>query len=894
MSQTPENTPDPSPDDPSTRTDVAPEVAAPEVAAPHEAISPAASQEPPATEPIVRPGLSEVASTPGLSDSLAAKEPPRPGRVKAFFQRVAPAARSAMLILALGAAIFVFLFQVNQHYPIKHWLFWTYAKSWGYCALFALAVASSGHLVVKAIGGKTIPFVERTILSFASGIIVYFLVMFGCGLLGMYNRVFAVLLPIAVFVPGAVSLYRHVRRSGRHFRAARARTPWRPSPWFYPIMIFGLAGVGLIYFAILSPRNVAYDAYFYHLGLAQQYAVEGGIHASREAWLPAAIPHLSSVLYTWAFILPGMTMFERVICAAHLEFVIFLMTLASVPVLVRKLVPKAKAGLSWAAVFLFPGLLVYDSALSVAADHINAFWAIPIYLMLLRSLRSLDVSHSGGVFAARNFALLSAFLAGAVLTKYQAMYLAAFPTMAIAGAVVWNLGRAIIRRRDLIWPTLRTTFAALGTALAVGLLLTTPHWLKNLIWYGDPFFPYMTRFITSPKWVPDTYALFEGWNETQHRNWRPQGTLVEKLKQTAQALAMFSFQPHDWAKFHGKLPVFGSLFSLSLLLLPFLKKTKRIWVLVVATHIGIGIWYWTLHQDRYLQALLPWMACVVAATLALLWQAHWTAKPLVCTLVGVQIVWGGDAYFIPAHAMTGNSAMPVTVELLSMGMKGKYADRFSWGDRLFEIGRDPALPPDARVLLHEHETRLGLWRSVVSDQPGLAYAYRYEKLESPAEVYSRMQAMGITHIVTRPQKSYSFDSLGADLQFFAFLERDVQLVKKFADWSLYALPTSPPKRTPNNIVAYLGCAGQYERGLHKLSSMSVRERQVAKKPPRIAAMKPMPTQSQEFPAFITQADYVVTDSKCKPPAPPEATQGFVQIATRDPETLWARVKPITP
>ncbi|MBK9266959.1 MAG: hypothetical protein IPM54_45190 [Polyangiaceae bacterium] len=902
MSQSAENTQDPSSDNPSEQGATAPEAAplqvAPDVSQPEMAVADASmsamAPEPPmAASPTIPLAPLHVVSA--EAGPLPAAPPPplpqAPSKWRSFIGRIGSSARNALLLLALGVAIFVFLIQVNQHYAIKNWLFWTYAKIWGWCSLFALASASSGHLVVKAIGGKTLPFVERTIMSFACGVIFFYFVMFGGGLLGIYGHVFAVVMPIVVFGLGAVPLLRHVRRSVRHFRAARARVKGQPSPWLYPILLFGAAGVAMIYFAILSAKNIAYDAYFYHLGLAQQYAVEGAIRAFPEAWLPAAIPHLASVLYTWTFILPGMNMFERVVCAAHLEFVIFLMTLVSVTVLVRKLVPKAKAGLSWAAFFLFPGLLVYDSALSAAADHINAFWAIPIFLMMLRSLRSLDVDKSGGAFAARNFGLLATFLAAAMLTKYQAMYLAAFPLMAIAFAVVWFFGRALVRRRDLLRPTFRAIFAGLGTALVVGLLVTTPHWLKNWFFYGDPLFPYLSRFMLSPKWVPDTSALFAGWDGTQHQNWRPKGTLPEKLAETAQAVVMFSFQPHDWAKFHGKVPIFGSLFTLSALILPFLKKTKRIWALFVATHVGVVVWYWTLHQDRYLQALLPWMVCTVAATLLLLWrQAHWSAKPLACMLVGVQIVWGGDAYFIPAHAMTGNSAAPVTAELLAQGMKGKHKERYGFGDRLFEMGRDPALPQDARVLLHEHETRLGLWRTVVSDQPGLAYAYRYEMLKGPAEVYERIRGLGVTHIIARVEKSTHHDSLGADIQFFAFMEREPKLIKKFGEWALYSMPTAPSKRTPNNIVAYLGCGAQYERGLHKLSSLSVRERQVVKRPPRVKATQPMPTQPQEFPAFIAQADYIVTDSKCKPPAPLEATQGFVQIATRDPEQLWMRAR----
>lgn len=360
-----------------------------------------------------------------------------------------------------------------------------------------------------------------------------------------------------------------------------------------------------------------------------------------------------------------------------------------------------------------------------------------------------------------------------------------------------------------------------------------------------------------------------------------------RLLETAQGVATFAFKPHDWAKFHGQVPIFGMLFTLSVLVLPFLQKTKRIWTLVIATHIGIAVWYWTLHQDRYLQALLPWMAATVSATLICLWRAHWSAKPFAVALVGVQIIWGGDAYFIPAHAMTGNSASPITAELLSQGMKGKINERYGFGDRLFEIGRDSALPQDAHVLIHEHELRFGMWRPVISDQPGLAYAYRYDMLKDEVDVYNHMRQLEITHVITRA-KSHSVDSLGSDLEFFAFIKRDTKHVKDIVDWGLFSLAPTPPTRKLNNVVAYLGCGKQYGRGLHKVSSLSVRERQI-KRPPQIAPMTPMPTQANEFVTFMAQADFLVTDNTCKPPPPADATTGFTQIATRgDNEVLWAR------
>ena len=119
-------------------------------------------------------------------------------------------------------------------------------------------------------------------------------------------------------------------------------------------------------------------------------------------------PILSSAawLYTWAFTLPGFDLAEHIVLSAHLEFFLFLATLAGIPLLVERLLPKSRVRGAWAATFLFPGIFLYDSSLGVAADHVLAFWAVPIALTAFRFVRAWTPSR--GV-------LLGAMLAGAAL-----------------------------------------------------------------------------------------------------------------------------------------------------------------------------------------------------------------------------------------------------------------------------------------------------------------------------------------------------------------------------------------------------------------------------------------------------------------------------------------------
>src|SRR5207244_1635956 len=156
--------------------------------------------------------------------------------------------------------------------------------------------------------------------------------------------------------------------------------------------------------------------------------------------------------------------------------------------------------------------------------------------------------------------------------------------------------------------------------------------------------------------------------------------------QTLSALVTFSFKPNDWDRFHGATPVFGSLFTLSLGLLPFLKGTRRLWGLFFATELGVFAWYWTHHQDRYLQAALPWMAAATAAVLALCWQRGLLVRGVLGLLVVLQVVWGADVYFMPAHVYLGVPAKAVA-DLLAR-TPGKFnKDRLNFAEPFVGIGK---------------------------------------------------------------------------------------------------------------------------------------------------------------------------------------------------------------
>src|SRR5678816_1599345 len=259
-----------------------------------------------------------------------------------------------MLLGALG----VFASVLNKSYAIEEWLFWHYASYWVACAVWLAGVLGVGRLTVTRGFGLRLPLHEATVLALAVGLFAFELVMLLLGMAHGFQMPAFFLVPFLFLAGGAPSL----RELWRGWRGVFRRQ--RP-----PLGVVGLAAIGfglivfaMIYFAMLSPENVQFDSRWKHMSLAEDWVAWGGLRRKDEGWLFAARPHITSLLYSWAFLLPGARLFDKMLLCAHLELVIFLATtLIGIPALVRRLVPKADPRVVWVARFLFPGVLLYDS-----------------------------------------------------------------------------------------------------------------------------------------------------------------------------------------------------------------------------------------------------------------------------------------------------------------------------------------------------------------------------------------------------------------------------------------------------------------------------------------------------------------------------------------------------
>jgi hypothetical protein len=757
----------------------------------------------------------------------------------------------AVALVAVGLSL-AFL---HRRQPLQDWLFWRFAVVYALTLYFGLGCWSVGHLVLGwLVKGDPLPCRERLVVDFAVGVLLFALATVVVGLLHGIGSVYFWALPGVFVALGARPAIRDLRRIRQRLRHPTGK-PVARNAWTPFLVGFGALGLLLIYLPLLTTSNVAFDSRWYHLGIAEHFTSSGRIAMFPEGWFLGTYPHLSSWLYTWALSLPILDLHARIELAAHQEFLLFLMTLAAVPLLVEKLLHGRRIRGAWVAVFLFPGIFLYDSNLNTAADHVLAFWAVPLALTTLRLARFISP---------RRAVLVAALAAGAAMTKAQASYLLMGATLVIGTAVTAHA----VRKRA---PLRRLLGILVGPGLGGFLVVSSAHWLTNLVWYHNPVYPFLGRIFPSQPWRPGLAGV------THDQGWMPEGSLAHRLLETAQAPFTFAYAPHDWHAFHRDIPVFGFLFTLSLLFLPFLRGTRRVWVLVGACLVGLLVWYWTFHQDRYLQALLPWMVAAVVAIFAQAWRAGLAARLGVAALVAFQLISSGDVPFFTSHAMAGDSAIRKAVQVLSSTFNREPRSARDVHSDLVDVSN--VLPGDAKVLLHMEYIRLGIGHPVVMDNSRWVGAPTLGTFRGPASAWQHLHDMGVTDILFRSAvcpHDHEMD-LESELATHLLTIRASQKIQYVNNWVLSTLDTTRPSQEEFTPVVYLGCGTRGRFPWHEINALHEKDDQ--------ASVADLPAVES---SWFDGVDAAVTDERCPTTLPPGQFDNWVRATRWRRLTLWIR------
>lgn len=743
--------------------------------------------------------------------------------------RAVGSAAAAVALLGLVAMVRA----VHPHDPIPQWLVWRFLAVIALTVWWGFSCLAGGFRLVVALGIRA-PLRERLLLAFATGVLAFGSVTFLVGLVGGIGGVSWALIPLGLTVLGAMPLVRMLRRARRLLtRLRRAR---EVSLWTFIVTGFGVVACAALYVTILHPRNLSYDAQWYHQPLAEAFAATGFVFPMTGGYFNGAMPHLGSFLYSWSYSAPVGRWFDHVEQAAHLEFLLVLVTFAAVGFFIDALTPRPRHRGAWVYRLLFPGVLLYDASPIGGADHILAFFAIPIAFTFRRFWRR--PSTSSGL-------ALGIMMGGAALSKYQAVFLLAGPCLALAVRAALSLVR---RRLDFV--------RSVAVAGVMGLLVTAAHWLTNIFWYGNPLYPYLFKVLGGRPSFPGMKL------EVGDAYWQPRGDFLEKLWETARESVLQGFTSHDWSTFHGQRPTFGSLFLIAAALIPFAVRRRQLLALGVFSFIGVAAWYWTHHQDRYLQALAPWMAAFVGAVFIMVWRGHVIARAALVALVAFQLLHLSDIYFLPTHAMLhGNSAV-AAFELLASNDPNEPEALMERSFAFAHVGE--LVPRDGTLMIHEDRVRLGLGRRWVDDDRLLQGATDLAALETPSRLRDHFASLGVTHVWWRPQPMRLMP-LGDDVAFHYFAKTALtQGVTSIVGALVAPLPPAVP---PTEVlrVRVVGCEEQLMRPQELNANWD-----------RLFGAK-CGVRTVDFEAASRDADVIVVDQQVTKVPPP----GFEQVFTHD-------------
>ena len=704
----------------------------------------------------------------------------------------------SVIVGALGMVAALVLAPIlARSYPVVDWLAWPVLTLWSWQVVLAASCVCFGHFVLTSIlQRRTNTALETIALAAPIGVVAFTMGMYVAGFLGLYGPVFAVVLPVAMLCAGLPAAARRVRTFMEDGDPSSA-------PGSLPARVvtgFGVVMLGLIYLGVFSPESLNYDAVWQHVVSAQDYAREGRIVPFPGDWV-RGVPNLASLMFTWGYLVPGLPVPAlKWMMALHIEFTLFVGTLVGLGALVNRLAERSVRG-GWVAMFVFPSVFVYDSNLGGAADHVAAFFAAPLFLVALRTERTREI---------RDWFLLAIISAGALLTKYQSVCMiapaAAIPAVAVAREV-FRRARHQGEFRDGIRNLL------LGPAVALGclLVLTAPHFVKNYVFHGNPFYPFAQSLLHGHPGYPAADIVA---NETMS-NWglKPPRAFGPRLSNSLRLLVDFSYYPHGtW--YVGNRPIVGSLFTFLLPVIPFLRRPRTLLVGAFGGLAMVFLWSWTYVVDRNLQVFLPILAAVVGATLARAVRLGWIARAGISALVACQVIAGGDLVF------SGFDRLANAATLIHSGIDGRAATRFASYRRSFlDLGE--ALPKNALVVLHNSHASLGIDRRLLLDWGGYQGLFDPHTYRTPRDLYSRWKALGVTHVVVQ-RGNHPTSTKQEEVVFAAFLDRFAGPTRRIGEFELMEVPINPPPVEAPYEVVMLGIPN-YPDGLYKVEELSVWE-----------------------------------------------------------------------
>ena len=700
-------------------------------------------------------------------------------------------ARVVLVVVLLICAAALLRGGVDPFSPVKDWLIWRVLAIWGFQLLFVAGCLSLGGLVCGRVlrDFDELPGLEATVLAMAVGVVGFVFAIYIVGAMRLLGPQTAILMPL-VMIAAAV---RFSPLPGRLLGFLRT---WRPSltPQQIAILAFGIVGVGAVYLQILNPDAPGHDAYWTHLVIAQDIAREGKLVAFPADWAKN-FPHLASMVFAWGFMVPGLSFSMRMLMAMHAEFVLLLFTLAGVTAAVRWLVgSRTGYGLAWVGFFLFPNIVIYDSDLCASADHVAAFFILP---MCLAVVRGIERPERRGAWA------LGGLLMGAALTtKLQCAYLALIVCVLATSFACARAALGLLRGAGA--SALRANLVGPVTLAACTFLGASPHLIERTVFYHNPVYPFQQDvFRQSTPTIPDAPELVNKAMIGVNQHCPTGETRWARIKEGLRLAFTFAFEPHY--SFKGKRPTFGFLFTLLSPLVLVLPNARKLRFAALAGIASIFAWAMTRQIDRNLQIVLPALVAVTMGTMVRVWSLGRAARVALCLPVVLQVAWNAEYLYEPIQPL---------LEQARLGALGSVDVR----DLHARQEMTARLPQNAVVLMHSQHVSLGLDRKVLHDTGGFQGLIDQRPLHTARALYDRWRELGITHLVWDWREGSA--SPQEQIAFTIFVSLDAVRMGTFGQTELAAMPEiAPPVERPYRTLV-LGLP-PYADGVYTVDQLSM-------------------------------------------------------------------------
>ncbi len=770
------------------------------------------------------------------------------------------------------AALVFHALELNGHYPLREWLVWRVALLWAYVLLFTAACVGIGQLVlVRVLRLAQTPLLESWLLAKAIGLVAFGLALYLAGAVGALHPAFAVGMP-ALFVAGTTKELRAlVQRTATELREA-------PTGDRFARLVrrFGnawaLLALVVLYAIAFTPEAISLDAAWYHYPVAQDYANAGRLVAFPSEY-NKALPHLDSLVYCWGFLLPGIERPFDWMLALHLEYAIVMWKLVGVGVGAQWLLGDVRSRGLWLGFFLSPMIFTFAHSVTGGAEHFVGLWAIPMLVATGRMLRDFDL---------RCAALLGVLSGGAILSKYQAIYMIAGCGTLIVARWGWCVALALRGKaafaNDRLW---RAPLLVLG----IGLAVASPHFVKNLVFYGDPLYPFLQSKLPGvhPTHELADYLFHAKLGDPDNR---PKLAGLARLTQAVRLFFDFTFSPH-YVVVKQKWPVIGSLFTLLLPCLLLVRRTGRIWIAVWCSFVSIAVWANTYLQDRYLNAVAAIFCAVTVALVVKVWELGRLARCTLVPLVALQVVWGADAF-----VYSGKPLIESTLSLVRTGYEGVLApaDRYPYFRTFAEVNR--LTYPDDQVLVRGTRKTLGIDRYTHRDVPWHQANLWYEPIHDVAGLWQHYRERGITHVAYLRNTHWSGNLHSTVLVDQLIVHGGGTRHPISGSWELLALPKTAPEGDETIEVLVLDVRPLYDDGLYAAEDLRLYG-PVDKK--TRGASVPLATFADErgLLGLLRRADVVAigADEKLAPRVMGALEQGFDRFETVEAMEIWLRPAP---